>query len=301
MKSNYLWLASVAMLPFFGMELLGPADLPSPSEPQYQVKFNFQDHLILAEVYLDNQGPFNFMIDTGLYPSQVSTEVARQVGLKLGPRGGNVFGLGTGQLPTYPTTLNNVKIGALGVPLVRAMAVDMSHFQTLETPIHGILGYSFLKDRVTTIDYQTQTLTFSPSVADTFRENRVQNLQKFPLQLVGGRIPLLPALKVNGQHLSAWLDTGCNATLVLSRQEVRRLDLKKAKLNVRADAVGTRGSLPIEVYYADQVTLGESPQDSVAVFAHGQAMSNLAGNELLKGYVITLDYPGRMLYLQKNP
>ncbi|MEO9485027.1 MAG: aspartyl protease family protein [Ekhidna sp.] len=261
--------------------------------------FSFENHVILTDVYIDGEGPFNFMVDTGLYPSQISLTLAKRLGLDIKSRGGNVLGAGTGNLSYYPTRIKNAKVGSLKIDDLEAIAVEMQHFQGEGKELHGMLGYSFLKNRVTTIDYKKQEMRFYTEWPKDFwlNKNREESVA-FPLKLAGGKIPEIPNLKVNGQPLNALIDTGCNIGMILSHGQAARLSLPKVDMSgMEAKAEGTRGQFSIVLHRIDKLSLGSLEQDSVIVASHGQGLRASIGNAFLKEYMLTLDYVNRRVYV----
>ena len=70
-----------------------------------QVPFEFIRDAIVVQATIDGKGPFSVMLDTGVDPSVIDLETARQIGLKLDPKGHEASGGGTDVNLTYETEL----------------------------------------------------------------------------------------------------------------------------------------------------------------------------------------------------
>ncbi len=276
--------------------------LQKPEVKTSTAKFKYNQNSIVASVYINDEGPYNFFVDTGIYPSQISLQLAKKLELKLGKSGGNVLGFGSKNIPFYPTTIERLKIGDLLVMDLEAISSDMSHFEESGVDVDGILGYSFLKDRITSIDYKDENLTFYTSLPDDFLSGKSANTYvKFPLKLAGGKIPTIPNLTIKGKKVSAWLDTGANVAIGLKDNDARRLDLKEVNLpNAKVSASGARGKFSIKLVHVEDMSIGIFSKDSVLGFTHNQGMHNAVGNAFFDDYLLTLDYVNRMVYLESN-
>ncbi|MEP1097506.1 MAG: aspartyl protease family protein [Cyclobacteriaceae bacterium] len=300
-----LWTFSVSALfvaGIFNVLDKGFVMIPKQGFEKNVVKFQYPKNQILTKVHINDKGPFNFFIDTGIHPSAISLPLAKKIGLNLGPKAGNVGGFGRQKIPYYRTTIKKLKIGEMEVSNLPTVATEMSHLETTGLKIDGILGYSFLKDRVTSINYKRKEITFSDQLPENYlKDTPLDELVKFPLRLAGGKIPMIPNLTINEKVVEAWLDTGSSRSFGLLNQEALRLGLTEIELaDGEGKGIGARGEFEVRKFRASRMSIGTFNQDSVVGFGHNLRMQNVVGNPFLEKYRLTLDYVNKMVYLELN-
>src|SRR6266550_1157047 len=117
-------------------------------EPIAQVPFEYIRNQIVVQVKIAGKGPFNMLFDTDTDPSAIDLGTARELGLKLGTKGYPGTGGGTEVNLVYPVNIPRVELGSVTAKEIFAAAIDLTKLSAkLGKPIHGVLGYSFLKDR----------------------------------------------------------------------------------------------------------------------------------------------------------
>jgi hypothetical protein len=118
------------------------------AKPPVEVPFEFEHNQIILQVKIAGKGPFNMLLDTDTDPSAIDAETARELGLVVGAKGSTATGGGTERTTVYPVQLPNVEVGAVTAKDVAAATIDLTRLgERIGKPIHGVLGYSFLKDR----------------------------------------------------------------------------------------------------------------------------------------------------------
>jgi hypothetical protein len=173
---------------------------------EVEVPFQLHDGLIWMEVSVANSPkPLHFLLDSGAEVSTINLEVARSLGIKLGPRV-MVDGVRTSENGFWP---QRVRADLAGVALPRNMlAVDLSALTAAcSTPVHGLIGADFFRDRIVQIDFRKQVVRLlSTEEAKTVRG------ESLPLEL--RRCGMRVAARVD-DHKEQWLrlDTGCAAAL----------------------------------------------------------------------------------------
>src|SRR5690606_6015159 len=118
--------------------------------------FKLVRNLIIIPLYINDKGPFNFILDTGVGPMVItdtrltdSLEIKKKVPYKL-------VGAGTGvDFETYVTnelsaTVGDASIENIPTVLIVNAPFDLSSYVGI--PIQGILGYYFFKSFLVKID-----------------------------------------------------------------------------------------------------------------------------------------------------
>src|SRR4030095_5636055 len=176
--------------------------------------FYFWHNQIILQVKLGGKGPFNMLLDTNTDPSAIDAATARELGLVAGAKGATATGGGTETNTVYPARLPSVEVGAVMAKDVAAATIDLTRLsERIGKPIHGVLGYSFLKDRIVQIDYPNQKLRFfteSPYPRIKFGPNTV-NIIAFPFRYEDGGV-MIESVFVNNEKMRATLDSGSSGT-----------------------------------------------------------------------------------------
>src|SRR5882672_12747756 len=132
----------------------------APSAP-VEVPFEFVANQIIVQVKVAGKGPYSMLLDTNTDPSAIDLATARELGLRLDARSFPASGGGADANLVQLTRLSTVELGTVIAKDVSAGAIDLKKLAAkLERPIHGVLGYSFLKDRIIQIDYPALKIRF---------------------------------------------------------------------------------------------------------------------------------------------
>src|SRR5262249_55308697 len=132
----------------------------SAPRPGVVVPFEFVKQQVVLTARAGGSGPFRLLLDTAVDPSVIDLAVARSIGAPLaaGP-GGEVQGVGSGRTRARASAIPDLELGGVPFGTVEALANDMSRLSArLGLPLHGVLGYSFLRSRVVTIDYPARVV-----------------------------------------------------------------------------------------------------------------------------------------------
>src|SRR2546423_9144237 len=115
--------------------------------------------LVLLPVKVNEQGPFEFILDTGAGTSLISTELAEQLGVRvLGSKEGQSAG---GKVSVSLAKVDSLAVGEAKLADLDVGIVDLSHIgKTVGAKIDGDLGYNFLHHYRVSIDYTNCEITF---------------------------------------------------------------------------------------------------------------------------------------------
>ena len=293
--------------------LLAPTGIGrSQSKPDLkfvEVPFELIHNEIVVEVKIAGKGPFSMLVDTDTDPSAIDLATARDLGLNLGAKGYPASGGGTEVNVVHVTKLPLVELGSVAAKEVSAAAIDLSKLAAkLEKPIHGVLGYSFLRDRIVQIDYPASRIRFyaeSPyprGIQDTpNRVNRVALTFRYDDGV------LIDAVFVNGQKMRATLDTGSSGTFALTPEAVKILELEEELENARTEeSVGYNGAYRRKIGVLRSVRIGRLSVDlAQATFwlpgtGHDKKKFQVnIGNGFLKDYIVTFDFRSKIVVIEK--
>jgi predicted aspartyl protease len=279
---------------FRGVEV-GQIDAPAQPAP---ITFQRVLNLLFAEVTINGQGPFRFLIDTGATQTVVTEKLAAKLGLK--KIATNIMhGVGgAGKLDSPIFRADSLKIGDV---TVKNLPLGTLSNPILDQLLDGIIGTPMLSDFVITIDYPRSRIELAKKAPETGTV--------IPVWCFSGL--LLTPVEVNGQHKGNFLiDTGADTTL-LAHSMAGNLGVNKdtpgAALNL---PIGGVGGLDAGVLVVPGVTLKtpvETKRFDVMMSLELKDMSKLIQTELsgvlgydsLKDYRVTLDYHKAEIRLSK--
>jgi len=117
-------------------------------------------HLVGLPVHINGKGPYQFALDTGAGGTVMSPEVAEKLGLDVKPIEGMARGLG-GDVQLKMAELDSLFVGAAKITNNQVMVIDLSKVSPKGKLIeNGIIGYDFLKNFETVIDYPSEQISF---------------------------------------------------------------------------------------------------------------------------------------------
>jgi hypothetical protein len=152
----------------------------------------------------------------------------------------------------------------------------------------GLIGVDFFRERVVEIDYARRCLRLSDARPPTTGANVL------PAKLVND-VLCVPISVNNSAPRWTRLDTGCNDALhwVVPRG-TERTRHKGVSIGFISDFTDTS---------ITSVSLGSSQLIGIKTALHGRAMfageAGLIGNGLLSRYRVTVDWPGRQVFLHE--
>src|SRR3954451_21388015 len=180
--------------------------------------------LILVPVEVNEQGPFDFILDTGAGTSLLANELAEK--LKV-----NVLGSKQGQSAGGPVSVSLAKVDSFSVGNARLSdidvgIVDLKHIgTTVGAKIDGDLGYNFLKSFRVSLDYEKCQLRLDdPRRLDVFNRG---GQTEVPLRLASPAKPLI-LVEVYANRKGPFqfaIDTGTSTTAI-TPEVAKRLGLK---------------------------------------------------------------------------
>src|SRR6266436_1382668 len=124
--------------------------------------------LILLPVQVNGRGPFQFILDTGAGTSLLSSELAKQLEVKVvGSKEGQSAG---GKVSVSLAKVDSLAVGETKLHDVDVGVVDLAQIgKTVGAKIDGDLGYNFLKHFRVTIDYRDCEIRFDdPTRLESF-------------------------------------------------------------------------------------------------------------------------------------
>jgi predicted aspartyl protease len=258
--------------------------------------------LILLPVQVNGSGPFEFILDTGAGTSLLSSDLAKQLKVKIvGSKEGQSAG---GKVAVSLAKTESLAVGETELHDVDVGIVDLSHIgKTIGANVDGDLGYNFLKHFRLTIDYcNCEVGLDDPKRVENFGRSAKTEV---PMRLAGPAKPLiLVDVHANGRGPFQFaIDTGTSTTAITP-------GLAK-ELGIKSSPVGpaTTGGAHVDVTAGtlQSFQVGGAKIDNMAVVvadffamlsnAIGAKLDGIVGYNFLRNYKVVIDYPNETFSL----
>lgn len=276
-----------------------------------KIRFSLVKNLIIIPIYLNNKGPYNFVLDTGVSLLLV-TEPSLADSLSLASkRTIKVTGYGgADEMEAMVSTDLSVSIGKLrlwDVPaaVLKSDILDLSSY--LGVKVYGLIGYPFFKDLVVQINYSSKMLYFQPGYMGVKRPG-----EAIPLELVDNK-PFVKAKVSYGRgdfDVKLILDNGASHAVSFESYQSGPFPLPEKTIPANL-GVGLGGKITGNIGRMPLVEIGSfclknvlssfpSYEDVGSKSQNKDRHGNL-GSDLLRHFNVTLDYSNSVMYLKKNP
>lgn len=117
-------------------------------------------HLIGVPVYINNHGPFHFVLDTGAGNTVITPKLADIIDVQVEPVPGIARGLG-GDVELKIASLESISVNSVRLESSQVAVIDLQNVSPKGDLIeYGILGFDFLKNLETLIDYPRNLYAF---------------------------------------------------------------------------------------------------------------------------------------------
>ena len=258
--------------------------------------------LILLPVEVNGSGPFEFILDTGAGTSLLSSDLAKQLEMKIvGSKEGQSAG---GKVAVSLAKTDSLAVGEAKLQDVDVGIVDLAHIgKTIGAKVDGDLGYNFLKQFRLTIDYcSCEVRLDDPKLVENFGRSAKTEV---PMRLASPAKPLiLVDVRANGRGPFQFaIDTGTSTTAI-TPELAKQLGIKSSPI----DPVTTGGAqVDVTAGTLQSFQIGGATIDNMAVVvadffamlssAIGAKLDGIVGYNFLRNYKVVIDYPGEAFSL----
>lgn len=293
---------------------VGPFRLENPRRYRAHIPMQIQRNLLVVNVMLNGYGPFNFLLDTGVATSIITSPTLAD-SLRL--RHGQVFritGAGGSDTGLQAYQADSVRVGLAGVvadymPLLVLSQDVLNLSGYVGTPIHGILGSELFRSFVVTLRPEGGYLVVTRP--DAFRAPKGRLWSSLPLSLENNKAYFTAPVQLTDSltlPLKLVLDTGASHALSVEldsdprlRAPAQRLstDLGRGLTGVVQGFLGRVPHLQLGRYSLPNVLTSFPNSADVHRRIDVQRNGNV-GYELLKRFSLVIDYPHQRLLLRPN-
>jgi hypothetical protein len=218
-----------------------------------EIPFDFSRSAIGLDVTVKG-APLFMILDTGVDPSAIDAARVEALGLKIDrTESGEASGEGDSkEAKVYAATVDGLAISGRTFPPIDALAMNMDTLSaSFGRKLDGVLGYSFLKDRIVLIDYAGKRVGILDRPADATalvrlcRKRMTMPLNGFP----DDSIPAVPGFRLGNANGTISLDTGSNGGISLYQAALALPGISAAlKETGETTATGARGGTKVKTY-----------------------------------------------------
>lgn len=290
---------------------LGGADIATARPAAETITIPFNPHRDAVVVAATVHGvPMRFIIDTAVDPSIIDLTRAEAIGLPIDRSGKEeADGVGAARSPIYLSVIDGLVLGGVRFAKFDAAAMDMGPLSSRHgSPLDGVLGYSFLRDRLVLIDYPSDRFALLDGLHQARPHISSCRLSfTVPFDPKGEHtIPRIPEFRFGRSQGPASVDTGSSHGIDLLPAAFSLADVKSSyRATGVEDVTGARGAISLEKGRLG-VPVGFGPFTlpsgqpvlvrQVAGNEEGGRVANI-GNQVFRqmGLKILLDYPGKRM------
>jgi len=268
-------------------------------------------NLIIIPVYINEKGPYNFLLDTGV-SQMVITDTTFLNTLKYKKfQNIKVQGYSLGEEVQAVLTRDiDARVGKATIKYIptaifKEDIFDLSSY--LGVKIYGILGYYFFNSFVVKINYSSSKITFyKPGSKTKIRGSRI------PIQIHNSKPYLSAEMNIptlGNSTVELLIDNGSSHPLML--ESLNELPFPLPAVTIPANlGVGINGpiqgsmgrisTMKIGDYMFENVLSGFPNFNSERGTIEGKTRNGSVGADVLRHFLVTFDYVNNALYLKKT-
>jgi predicted aspartyl protease len=116
---------------------------------------------LMVPVYVNGEGPLDFVLDTGATFTCVSEETAERLRLPERPTAGIGVGVG-GTSRLRLVQVDSLRLGGAAAESLPACLLDLAHTEAIGLSMDGLLGLNFLSSFLVTLDFERGVVRLEP-------------------------------------------------------------------------------------------------------------------------------------------
>jgi len=272
------------------------------------ITFSLIKNLIIIPIYINEKGPYDFILDTGVNPIIVTDSTLKE-SLKV-PFARTIKISGYGNFEGIDAFLGttDVKIGDAEAKNIQTVflknnSLPLSGF--LGKKIYGLIGYNFFNSFLIKVDYTTKSLKFAVQ-----RKKIKLKGEKIIFELIENKPYVLLKMEQEGlanKTIKALVD--CGASHAISFEALKGKPFPKPILTIKANlgnsltgqvngSIGRISSLKIGNNLLKDV-ISNYPEYNINLVTKSDRNANL-GAEILSRFNTIYDYQNSCMYIKKN-
>lgn len=297
-------------LVFLAFSGFGQEFLFKRNRQKQSITFKCIKNLMVIPVYVNDKGPYDFVLDTGVGP-MIITDPSIIDSLNFSKlRKIKVSGLGIETVEAYVSQSLDVKVGSTSIENIPTAILKEDLFNLsghLGLKIYGLLGFSFFNSFIVDIRYSENRLIIYDHDAKIKYRGK-----KIPIEIENQKPYILATVDVpGGKTVEARLlmDTGASHALSLEMLHGTEFPLPEKKIKANL-GMSLSGQIKGYVGRVDKFNVGGHVfKDVVAGFPDFKSIANKidlskrngnVGADLLRKFNIQFNYQGGFIYVKPN-
>lgn len=294
-----------------------PFSFDNSSRKRVTIPFRYERNMIIVPVMINGQGPFNFILDTGVSIFIVTDpDLKDSLGL-IPTKSIRIKGLGEGEdLEALIIPGMEVKIGPTTAKHLAGAMITKDEFHLssyVGIPVYGIIGFDFFNSFTVRINYLANKLTiFEPS---KFKYDKFAGRKKFesiPLILENNRPYFLTHIELDDNTIitsKLIIDCGAGHPVMLEPNSDPAIQIPPVTINALL-GVGLNGPINGHIGRINTIYMGNyqihhplvsfPDHETTLLYETGIKRNGNIGNEILKRFTIIMDYSRKELLLKPN-
>ncbi len=279
----------------------------------YTTNFKLINNLIILPLEV-NGSELTFILDSGVKNPVIFNLTAADSLQVNNVKTITIRGLGGGDpVEALHSKQNRFKLGSIYSPNQDLYIVynnDLEFSSKLGIPVHGLIGYTLLKDFVVTIDYALKRITFTKP--RKYRYRRCRKCEKFDLEFYKSKPYIQAKAKViepmNKELIvNLLIDSGGSDSVWLFEDEHIKTPKKSFKdfigQGLSGNIFGRRSKLKsfsLKSFVFEEPNVAYLDSVSTIYAKKFKKRNGSIGGNILKRFKVVFDYPRKRLTLKKN-
>lgn len=246
---------------------------------------------IMINLAPEGNKPFVMLLDTGASDSYMTPEMAQEMGISIRKLKRNEYRRGT----------------RLGRDLLFWIDTSSSDTASYTGWSVGLLGATFLAHYVVELDYPARVVRFyDPKKYRVPKKVTAPNERVMKLRRGGTRLGV--EVEIDGKSILTLLDTGSPGTVLLSGAAAKKVGIDVDSLPDFGEVHSLYGATEARIYETEEFRLAdyEFPLTPMRVAPRGLhnaggSTDSLLGYDILRHFVIRLDYKSARMWLRRAP
>jgi len=275
------------------------------------IGFTSVRNLIIIPLYINEKGPFNFILDTGVGPMIITdTSLFKSLNLQ-DLRAIKINGLGKGlEIEAFLSGEITAKLGKAAMNNIPTAILKEDIFglsSYVGTRIYGLLGYHFFNSFIVELRYSSKRLLFNLPGA----KKRIKG-ERIPLRIINSKPYVdidIETNEIGKVTASMVVDNGASHAISMETYLGKRFPAPpnaiRANLGVGlsgpiSGSIGRTPSVQLGSFTMTNVLTSFPVYSDVAAKTYLQNRNGNLGADILSRFNIIFDYAGEAMYIRKN-
>lgn len=275
------------------------------------IYFTKVKNLIVIPIFINEKGPYNFLLDTGVDPLIITDTLLSKALNYQKTRPIKINGLGSNpEIDALFTAETFVRINRASMSFVPTVILENDIFNLdgyLGMKISGLIGFHFFNSFVVKVNYETNRISYSlPNLKQKIKGTKVD------IEILDNKPYINTVLKTDQlveMPVKLIVDCGAGHSLSLETFNSAKFPLPNTSIPGNlgiglageiSGNVGRISSLKIGNYEMKNVVTNFPDFKDVAAKTNRKDRNGNIGSGILKRFNITYDYANKAIYFKKN-